>query len=66
LERLGYRPEEAVFVGDSVHDIEAGNAAGVWTVGALWGPFDREQLLPARPDYLLERIGGLPAILAAM
>ena len=66
LERLGYRPEEAVFVGDSVHDIEAGNAAGVWTVGALWGPFDREQLLPASPDYLLDQIGGLPAILSAM
>jgi pyrophosphatase PpaX len=66
LERLGYRPEEAIFVGDSVHDIEAGNAAGVCTVGALWGPFDREQLLPAHPDYLLDRISGLPAILSAM
>src|SRR5262245_17586589 len=38
LEQLGYAPEEAVFVGDSVHDINAGNAAGVRTIAALWGP----------------------------
>jgi pyrophosphatase PpaX len=66
LARLGYRPDEAVFVGDSVHDIEAGNAAGVLTVAALWGPFGREQLLPVRPDYFLDQISDLPDILSAM
>ena len=37
------------FVGDSPHDVLAGNAAGVATVATLWGPFSREQLAPARP-----------------
>lgn len=64
LERLGYEPEEALFVGDSVHDIEAGNAAGVETVAALWGPFTREQLAVARPDRFIERIGELVQVLA--
>lgn len=64
LERLGYEPDEALFVGDSVHDIEAGNAAGVETVAALWGPFSREQLALARPDRFIDRIGDLLQVLA--
>ena len=65
LERLDYEPEEALFVGDSVHDIEAGNAAGVETVAALWGPFSREQLAVARPDRYIDRIGDLLQVLAS-
>jgi pyrophosphatase PpaX len=64
LARLGYAAEEALFIGDSVHDVEAGNAAGVTTVAALWGPFSRSQLEPAQPDYFLERISDLPALVA--
>ena len=52
LERLDVAPEEAVFVGDSPHDISSGNAAGVTTIGALWGPFTREQISVARPAHL--------------
>jgi pyrophosphatase PpaX len=64
LQRLGYAPHEALFVGDSVHDVAAGNAAGVLTVAALWGPFSREQLALATPGAFLERIGGLSQLLA--
>jgi pyrophosphatase PpaX len=52
LDRLGHGPERAWFVGDSVHDMESGNAAGVQTVGALWGPFTAEDLAPSRPRHL--------------
>ena len=64
LSRLGYAPHEALFVGDSVHDIEAGNAAGVESVAALWGPFSREQLSVAEPDRFIDRIGDLLQVLA--
>jgi pyrophosphatase PpaX len=64
LERLGYEPHEAAFVGDSVHDIAAGNAAGVLTVAALWGPFTRAELAGASPGEFLERIADLPQLLA--
>jgi pyrophosphatase PpaX len=56
LRLLGARPEEAAFVGDSPHDVEAGNAAGVATVATLWGPFTREQLVVARPRAWAERV----------
>jgi phosphoglycolate phosphatase-like HAD superfamily hydrolase len=32
--------------------MESGNAAGVITVGALWGPFDEDHLAPSRPRFV--------------
>lgn len=62
LARLGCAPERAFFVGDSVHDMEAGRAAGVATVGALWGPFTRQDLAPSHPKYFLNQVADLPQI----
>lgn len=55
LERLGAAPADAVFIGDSRHDMECGRAAGVETAAVLWGPFDRAHLEDLAPDYWLER-----------
>src|ERR1035437_1820194 len=66
LERLGVRADEALMMGDSPHDISSGNAAGVKTIGALWGPFTREQIAVARPNYWLSDIRELPMFLDAM
>jgi pyrophosphatase PpaX len=62
LGELGYEAGEAVFIGDSPHDINAGNAAGVISIAALWGPFTREQLQPAHPNHYLDNISELPAL----
>jgi pyrophosphatase PpaX len=56
LRELGYGTDEAVFVGDSPHDIAAGNAAGVVSIAALWGPITREMLEPAQPNYFIKDI----------
>lgn len=66
LEKLAYGPREAVFVGDSVHDMAAGNAAGVTTIAALWGPFSRADLAISSPAHYLERMADLPALLASL
>jgi len=55
LRRLGEPAEGALYVGDSVHDMESGRAAGVTTAAVLWGPFGREHLAPAGPNHWLER-----------
>jgi pyrophosphatase PpaX len=52
-----------VFVGDSPHDIASGNAAGVISIAALWGPFTREQLEPLKPTRLIQSITELPSVL---
>ena len=62
LERLGGEPARAIFVGDSPHDIAAGNAASVATVAVAWGPFARETLLASGPAHWLETISELPEL----
>jgi pyrophosphatase PpaX len=63
LEQLGYEAGDAVFVGDSVHDMAAGNAAGVTTIAALWGPFTKQDLVASQPTHYLQRIVDLPRLL---
>ena len=52
---LGADPRSTVYVGDSIHDMRSGRAAGVRTAAVLWGPFGRSHLEGAQPDYWLER-----------
>jgi pyrophosphatase PpaX len=52
---LGAEPATTIYIGDSIHDMRAGRAAGVRTGAALWGPFGREHLEGAAPDHWLER-----------
>jgi pyrophosphatase PpaX len=51
---LGADPATTVYVGDSIHDMRSGRAAGVRTAAALWGPFGRAHLESTEPDYWLE------------
>jgi pyrophosphatase PpaX len=62
LERLGYEPADALFVGDSPHDLLAGRAAGVITVAAEWGFFSRATLEAAGADHFLADVRDLPAL----
>lgn len=64
LETMAVEPRRALFVGDSVHDMAAGRAAGTSTGAVLWGPFNREHLAPTTPDHWLEAPDDLLALLA--
>lgn len=59
LELLGARAGESLYIGDSLHDMKAGRAAGLKVAAAMWGPFAKEPLLAYKPDYLLESIRDL-------
>jgi pyrophosphatase PpaX len=63
LERLDLDAGDALFVGDSLYDLQAGRAAGVTTAAALWGPFGRAHLGEGRPDYWLDHISSLLTML---
>jgi phosphoglycolate phosphatase len=63
-ESLGRPPSEGVMVGDSVADLEAGRAAGMTTVAALYGYRPAAELEAAGPDHTLARLGELPELLA--
>lgn len=60
---LGVNPDEAIMIGDSPADIQAGERAGVATVGVLWGYGSHEELIGA--DYLIDRPAQLLEIIRA-
>jgi len=43
--RLGVRPEECLYFGDTDTDMQTGTAAGMFTIGVLWGFRPKEELL---------------------
>ncbi|CAM3908883.1 HAD family hydrolase [Alkalicoccus chagannorensis] len=49
--RIGIRPEEAFFAGDSDVDILAGSSAGAVTIGAQWLEHLQQQQFEKEPDY---------------
>jgi pyrophosphatase PpaX len=52
-------PAHAVMIGDSAADVIAGKAAGVATIGVLWGAPDHSDLLSAGPDVVCESVAAL-------
>ena len=63
LEHLNGLPGDACYVGDAPFDIAAGNAAGVATIGVTWGFFDRAVLDAEHPDFVVDDIPALNALL---
>jgi phosphoglycolate phosphatase len=47
MAKVGVRPAETVFVGDSRHDVETARRAGVAVVAVTWGLGDRADLVAA-------------------
>jgi pyrophosphatase PpaX len=55
LELLDSEPGESAFVGDSPYDVQAGKAAGVFTIGVSWGKIQPEgRLLEAGADVIVD------------
>jgi len=62
VSKLNFAPAETVYVGDTTHDIEAGQTAGIKTAGMLNGYMSREAIIKANPDYLLENLSDFKKI----
>lgn len=62
---IGADPSETVMVGDSLHDLGAGRAAGcALSVGVLTGPATEAELAP-EGDIVLPSIADLPDVIAS-
>ena len=64
LRESGVDASRAVMVGDSAVDIQTARNGQIAAVGCTWG-FQPETLVPNAPDYLIENMGELPAIVTA-
>ncbi len=60
---VGVDPSRIAMVGDSLHDLQAGRAAGMVTIGVLTGLAKAEVLAPMA-DVVLPDIGHIPVWLA--
>jgi len=54
---LDLPPQHLLYIGDSVHDIRAAQAAAMPVAAALWGAGAESELRALRPDAVLERAG---------
>ncbi|MDP2586706.1 MAG: HAD family hydrolase [Candidatus Komeilibacteria bacterium] len=55
-------PRQTIFIGDTVHEVEAGKAARVLTGAVTWGIDTPDKLIAAKPDYLINNLDELEKI----
>ncbi len=63
LERLGGKPDQAVYIGDTPRDIESANRAGCVSVLASWNGSRYENDLNVQPDYVVSTITAFKQLL---
>lgn len=58
-EKLKVLPEACMYVGDTDTDMQTGKAAGMLTIGVLWGFRDRQELEENHADRIISHPGEL-------
>ncbi len=59
MAELGFAPEETLVIGDMPMDILMGKGAEVYACGVTYGNADRQTLLEAGADFVIDEIGEL-------
>ena len=54
LHKYSYAPENVIYVGDEVRDIDAARTAGINVVSVTWGLNSKKVLLENNPDFLID------------
>lgn len=63
LSDLELVPEECLYFGDTGTDMETGTAAGLHTIGVLWGFRDEEELAVLHPERILKNPREIPGLI---
>ncbi len=63
LGRMRVRVDQAMLVGDSIHDIRAGKAASILTLVVTYGYDSRERLAKESPDFMIDNVSELKDII---
>ena len=59
---LGVKAEECMYIGDTDTDMQTGKAAGMYTIGVLWGFRDKAELEANHADIIIAKPQELIAI----
>ena len=63
-EQLGVAPNDCVYVGDDLRDIDAARAAGMRSIAAGWGYEGNTPLVEWKADHVAHTVGDLHGMLA--
>lgn len=66
MSETGAAPHEVVMVGDTVFDMELARAAGTRAVGVSWGYHERDDLLGAGADVIIDSFAELDAAIVTV
>ena len=61
-DRFEVKPSECLYIGDTNTDMLTGKAAGMYTVGVLWGFRERDELEKAGADIIISAPEEIPGI----
>lgn len=59
MKKMGAEPHQSMMIGDAIHDISMGRAAGVHTVAVTWGFGARHELEAVDPHEIVESFNAL-------
>jgi phosphoglycolate phosphatase-like HAD superfamily hydrolase len=63
---IDFPPERIFVLGDTPHDITCARAIGARVLAVTTGRFSREDLAVYEPDWILDDLSDLPAVLSAL
>lgn len=55
LKEKNFKPEEVVYIGDTVGDIKEGKKVKVKTMAVTWGFHNKKRLLKVKPDFIVSK-----------
>ena len=61
-QQLNVKPEESLMIGDSMHDVDAGRAAGFQVVCVSYGYNHGHDIRESNPDAVIDSLAELPAL----
>ncbi|MGY3943705.1 HAD family hydrolase [Aeromonas tecta] len=64
LDELGLTPEQAVMIGDSIHDMAMAEALAMPRIGVTWGVHDRSRLAEHDPVAIVDSMDELKQLLS--
>ncbi len=62
-QELGKSPQNALYVGDTVYDIQAAKGAGIYSAGISTGYHTKDRLLKEKPEFLLDSLSDIKRII---
>lgn len=63
MSELGFKPQQTMMVGDSIHDMRMAKAAGVRAIGVTFGAHNEPLLRQAGADHIIHQLQQLPDLL---